>query len=260
MRVNLVVPVGVEEGGHDPFALLGREAGRRRERQFQGGIREAALDVARELPQKHRRQVNGEVHVGVALQQGRHGIVVPERVQPHPREQKPSGGLGAQTIEVERLMLMPQQRQKKPRPHPGLERPGGRLTLRGATHHRILNRRAGVKRAQLGAPIAVRAAVGVPRRARLARGDGAPFLNPPIDLNGLFGLNRPSADLQVEPPPAPLEHGSLARVSGLVPHPHGSGWSRSVRRRRRAGQSHSIALVSNAFMAHPLALSVSLCA
>jgi len=113
--VDLMVPIGVEEGSEQFLAVLAGKFLRGYEGEFQGAIRGAALEVVVQLQQQYWGEVDGHVHVGMLGNERRHGVVVTDAVKPDPRLPVAARTVGQARIAVERLVLVPHQRDMKAR-------------------------------------------------------------------------------------------------------------------------------------------------
>ena len=71
----------------------------------------AALGIVLDLPEEDRREIDGEMDLGMALQDGGHRIVVTDRMQSDPRERVGALLLLGLQIFVERLVLVPEDCQ-----------------------------------------------------------------------------------------------------------------------------------------------------
>jgi hypothetical protein len=113
---DLVAPVGVEEGRDHLGALVVVEDGGVDPGQLEravGGPVEVVLDLAEQA----RRQVEGRAGSRLGRDQHRHGDVVAQRVQADPGQAQAAPRPGARQAPVERLVLVPEQGDVRPRAH-----------------------------------------------------------------------------------------------------------------------------------------------
>ena len=156
--------------------------------------------------------------VGIVLQQGGHPVVVAESVETHPGKAVGALSAVASQVLVERLMLVPEDRQVNLGANLEGEVPAGRGTARRVAEDRVLDSIAVPEGTDIDVPVAVRSVVAVPS----GLGSGPLFrsvrmANPELHPHDLPGLDRPGAHLEIHALAGARVEGKPGRVRGEVP-------------------------------------------
>ncbi len=78
------------------------------QRQLERAVRCPTLRVVLELPQEHRREIDRQMDPGMLRHEVRHGVVIADRVQAHPRLPVAAARRRRCEVAIERLVLMPE--------------------------------------------------------------------------------------------------------------------------------------------------------
>jgi hypothetical protein len=152
----------------------------------------------------------------------RHRVVIAQRVEPHPGLAEAAAAGRDGRVAVERLVLVPEEREQEAGLVAMGERAGAHLARRRTPDKPVVDPFAGRERAELCGPVAVRAAVLAPDgRHHGARQRAGGRDRAKLDADRLTRLDRPGADGELERamPPGPARR--ARGVGRLVPEVHG---------------------------------------
>src|SRR5512143_1720896 len=107
MDVNLVMPVGIEEGREKCFDLGSRQLLSRCPAQLEGLVGRAVVDVVIDLSKQHWREIDRDVHI-VLANKSCHRVVVTNGVQADPRVTDTPFRSWRSRISIKRLVLVPE--------------------------------------------------------------------------------------------------------------------------------------------------------
>ena len=221
---DLIVTVGPEERRQHLRTLLSRQRLRWYPDKVERTVRRATPCVVLDLPQENGGEVDCEMNPGMLRDQCGHGVIVADGVQANPRQQMTATAAGRGEVPVERLVLMPEQREMDLR----LDVEGPDWSVDLARGRPAMDRVADAvpirERAQLGPPVAVRPLIVLPDRRRPRFGRGAiNALDPCRDPHLLGWLDRPGADCECDPFVSAHAVRRAGSVGCQVPEIH--GWS-----------------------------------